>query len=351
MVDSITPNIIPNSFVFDLHSDIAAEISLRRSRGERKVFQRIFHDRFQAGGVQGLISVLWVEPQYRRRSPERLLQLLGSLLADVEESSDCVQIVTDTRMFADAIRQGKVGLFLGVEGMTFVEQWPLLELASESGEYLCERLRQPLSVLEKAGLQHAMLTWNEQNQLASGTDPSNVSQVVAKGLTSFGREVTRELHRRGITIDVSHLDDASIDGVLEEVDGTIIASHSNARTLCEVSRNLSDRHILEIGRRRGVVGINAYAGFIDAVRPTLDRYIDHIVYVAERIGIDHVAFGFDFTDYLETQELWHTAEPEQRLERVEDVPRLLRRLTERGFSKQEIDKLSYVNALRVMEKL
>ncbi len=351
MIDSTTSDMIPNSFVFDLHSDIATDVSLRRARGERKVFQRIFCDRLRAGGVQGLISVLWVEPQYRQRSPERLLQLLGSLLSDVEESSDCVQIVTDAKALANTIRQGKIGLFLGVEGMTFIEQWPLLELPRESDEGLYERFRQPLSVLGKAGLRHAMLTWNGQNQLASGSDSANAPRVVAEGLTPFGREVTRELHRRGIAIDVSHLDDTSIDGVLEEVDGTIIASHSNARTLCEVPRNLSDRHILEIGRRGGVVGINAYAGFIDSVRPTLDRYIDHIVYVAERIGIDHVAFGFDFTDYLETQELWHTAEPEQRLERVEDVPRLLRRLTERGFSKQEIDKLSYVNTLRVMGKL
>ncbi|SFU85687.1 dipeptidase [Alicyclobacillus macrosporangiidus] len=363
--------------VFDLHSDLAADIAFRRACGERRVFARRHHPRLRQSGVQALIAALWVEPEYRANSVGRLLQLLGSLLADVRESADCVALVRDRTSMDKGLSEGKTALFLGVEGMTFVEQWPLLEVATgrpdpletaiaadahhgaggdgglqDSGcavtvvdERLDERLRQSLDLLCAVGLRHAILVWGESNAIASG--PGGLFRPgMRQGLTAFGRRVVQTLTARGAVVDLSHLDDASIDGVLDAVDGTVIASHSNARALCDVPRNLEDRHIREIGRRGGVIGLNSYPNFIDPGMPTLDRLVDHAVHIASLVGVEHVALGFDFTDYLPGDTF--RVHPGAGLRRVEDVPRLMETFAKRGFSDGEIRQIAFDNAARVM---
>jgi membrane dipeptidase len=368
-------------YVFDLHSDLVTDIAIRRARGERRVFARRHFRRLVEGGVRAAVAVLWVEPEYRQHSAQRFLQLFGSLMADLEECRDCVELVTDAKALSAVVNSGKVALFLGLEGMTFVEQWPLIEaigdkvgdkstqteiatsqatdappaspnsyqpnasLADSADSQLAEKLRQALAVLVPAGLRHAILVWGERNQIASGPGAMYRPEL-GRGLTPFGRQVVRELADRNVVIDLSHLDDESIDGVLDAVEGPVMASHSNARALCDVPRNLLDRHIREIGQRGGVIGLNSYPDFIDGHRPTIDRLIDHAVYIADLIGIDHVAFGFDFTDYL--TESGYGVREDAELRSVEDVPKLIARMRERGFSEADIEKIAFANALRMM---
>jgi membrane dipeptidase len=364
-------------YVFDLHSDLVTDIAVRRARGERRVFARRHFQRLIQGGVRAAVAVLWVEPEYRQNSAQRFWQLFGSLMADLEECRECVELVTDEKALTAAVNSGKVALFLGLEGMTFVEQWPLMEaigdnsvqtevaigaatnpspaspnahqpnvgLADCADSQLTEKLRQALAVLMPAGLRHAILVWGERNQIASG--PGELYRPeLGRGLTPFGRQVVRELRDRNVVIDLSHLDDESIDGVLDAVEGPVMASHSNARALCDVPRNLLDRHIREIGRRGGVIGLNSYPDFIDGHRPTIDRLIDHAVYIADLVGIDHVAFGFDFTDYL--TESGYGVREDAELRSVEDVPKLIARMRERGFTEADIEKVAFANALRMM---
>ncbi len=350
------------NFVVDMHSDIATDISIRRERGERGVFKKYHYNKLVNSGIRGLFSVLWVEPEYRGSSVKRLIQLLGSLLADIRECADCVEIVDSADGLTKVAESEKIGLFLGVEGMTFVEQWPQLvrDLEVSQGSYsdsetlnaqgeLEERLLESLSILQPLGLKHAILAWGEDNQIASGPIPG-YEQPTNRGLTSFGTTVVQELQRRKILVDVSHLDDASIDMVFEQTVGLVIASHSNARAICNVPRNLIDVHIDEIGRRQGVIGINAYPDFIDGSNPGIDQLINHIVYIAGRIGIEHLAFGFDFTDFMiDGGEGWKRDHVE--LKSAADVPKLLNRMRERQFSELEIEKIAFRNVLRVMESI
>lgn len=340
-------------YIFDLHSDMATDIAIRRARGERQVFRRRHYPRLASSGVKAVVAVLWVEPEYRQNSASRLLQLLGSLMADLEECKDCVQVVTDKATLNKALESGKVALFLGIEGMTFVEQWPIFESVGKQPNgaevaegQLAEQLLEALAVLMPFGLRHAILVWGERNQIASGPGLLYRAEL-GKGLTEFGKQVVRELESRKVLVDLSHLDDQSIDDVLEVAEGPILASHSNARALCEAQRNLIDRHIREIGRRNGVVGMNAFTNFIDVDSPTIDRFIDHAVYIAGMIGIDHVAFGFDFTDFLPA-ESGYGVSADVELRSVENVPKLIQRLRERGFSEAEIGKLAFTNAMRIM---
>ncbi|MDQ0190342.1 membrane dipeptidase [Alicyclobacillus cycloheptanicus] len=352
--------------IFDLHSDIPADIALRRAQGERAVFLRRHARRLLASGVRAAVLAVWVEPAYRRQAAQRAIQIVGALLADLAESAACVHVVKDPRDLLRPLPADKVAVMLSVEGMSFVEQWPVAwEAGDESSDpakirpeaspvtpgeagrrgRLLEQSAQTRAILRALGVQCAILTWGEQNAIASG--PGQFDNPDGHhGLTWFGREVVAAWEQAGILIDVSHLDEPSTDGVLEAANGVVIASHSNARALCDHPRNLTDRHLRAIGERHGIVGVNAYARFVDVEHATLDRYVDHIVYIAERIGIEHVGLGFDFMDYL--PDSFGFPERTQGLARVEDVPRLLERLSERGFSDRDIAMIAFDNACRVM---
>ena len=126
---------------------------------------------------------------------------------------------------------------------------------------------------------------------------------------------------------------------------TLSSSIQTRHTSRRVCGNLPDRHLGEIGRWNGVIGINAYGKFLDRHNPTIDRYVDHVVYVANLVGIEHVALGFDFMDYL--PDSLGFSEKTAGLTCVEDVPSLIQKLHERGFSESEIERITFNNALRV----
>lgn len=342
-----------SNIVIDMHSDIATDIAVRRAAGERQVFKRRHFEKLTEAGVYGVFSVLWVEPEYRQQSAARVVQLLGSLLADVQECSDCVEIVTSKKTLTDVIDQGKIGLVLGVEGMTFVEQWPSFEPEARPVEVdlalLNEKLRQSLAVLKPLGLRHTIFVWGEDNAIASGPIPGG-GESTNRGLTEFGRQTVQTLQAEHILVDVSHLDDASTNAVLAATHGVVMASHSNARALCDVPRNLTDAQIDEIGRRGGVIGMNAYPDFIDASDASLDKFIDHIAYIGNRVGLQHVGLGFDFTDFLHSESAgWDR--PDVGLRSARDVPALIVRMHERGFSDSEIAGVTHHNALRILGSL
>ncbi|MDP9308007.1 MAG: dipeptidase, partial [Actinomycetota bacterium] len=150
------------------------------------------------------------------------------------------------------------------------------------------------------GLRSLGLVWSRPNVFAKGVPfrfPS--SPDIGGGLTEAGRRLVAECNRFGILIDLAHLNECGFWDVTGLSAAPLVASHSNAHALSPNSRNLTDPQIDEIGRSGGIVGITFHAGMlteaggVDASTP-LARVIDHVDYVADRIGIDHVGFGSDF---------------------------------------------------------
>lgn len=101
-------------------------------------------------------------------------------------------------------------------------------------------------------------------------------------------------------IDVSHANEKTFWDIYNNTTKSFIASHSNAKSLCNHKRNLTDEQIKAIASRDGVIGINAYKGFvaIDSYKQNLERFVDHIEYIISLVGVRHVALGFDFCEYL-----------------------------------------------------
>lgn len=334
--------------IFDCHSDIPADIARRRAQGERRVFARRHWPRLSAAGISGALFALWVEPEYRSRSAQRVLQIAGALLADVAETSELIQIVTTRRQLQTPDARFRV--VLGVEGMTFAEQWlpPTETLASP--ELVLEGVRESLALLFRIGVRHAMLAWSETNAFASGPGIFDHDHIPGpRGLTPIGRRVVDALSTRQILLDLSHLDDESADAICEVYPGPVIASHSNARALCDHPRNLPDRLLRQIGAHHGVVGLNSYGPYVDRHHPTVDRVIDHLIYIAGTIGIDHVALGFDFTDYL--PDAYQGPYSTRGLARVEEVPHFIERLYQRGLTDPEVRAVTAQNVFRVFDMI
>ena len=139
------------------------------------------------------------------------------------------------------------------------------------------------------GFRFAMLTWNHDNKYACGSVADQ-----RRGLTQAGRELVRTYLEQGIVMDVSHLSDAGAEDLFEMCDAPVIASHSNAREVCDVPRNLAHWQIEEIVRRRGLIGLNLFGPFVAHDSPTIDDLLRHADHILGLGGEDVLAMGCDF---------------------------------------------------------
>jgi membrane dipeptidase len=173
--------------------------------------------------------------------------------------------------------------------------------------------------------------------------------------------LVRECEALGLMIDLAHISPAGFDQIFEITTRPLIVSHTNARRYYDIERNLSDAQIKMVGERGGVIGINAVLVSPRKEEATIDRYVDHIEHVRDLIGIDGVAIGFDFFQFIYRQ--WSPAEQEAFQEKFThahfipdlsghaDSRNVTRRLIERGFSDEEIEKILFRNWMRMFEQL
>ncbi|MFD1205363.1 dipeptidase [Sporosarcina contaminans] len=323
--------------VFDLHSDLFTDIAWRRSKGETRVFDRFHYPKLRRGLVEAVICVFWTERQFRGDPYGRFQFLYHHVMADLLESEHAYICRTAADLETSS---RKVKIILGLEGLSFIEGW--------QGVSKEEKVLNAFEALNANGFRHAILSWNEQNFLASGTGIGHTD--VEKGLTEHGKSAIQLMESERWMIDVSHMDEASFNGIVQMTEGPIFASHSNAKTVCDNERNLSDEQLRTIARSGGIIGLNAYYEFIDPDNPTIDRLIDHAIYIADLVGTDHLSFGFDFIDFLQPYgSLDGVTGSTGGLETVEQVPALIEKLRKRGFSEMELNDICYGNAFRFVK--
>ena len=195
-----------------------------------------------------------------------------------------------------------------------------------------------------AGLRSLGPVWSRPNAFAHGVPfifPS--SPDTGAGLTAAGRRLVQRCAELGILVDLSHLNEAGFWDVARLDAGPLVASHSAAHALCAASRNLTDAQLDAIGRSGGLVGIVfaclfLRADFGDDADTPLDLIAAHARYVADRIGVEHVALGSDFDGATIPAALGDAA----------GMPRLLAALAGAGFTRQEIDAIAWENWRRVL---
>jgi len=194
------------------------------------------------------------------------------------------------------------------------------------------------------GLRSLGLVWSRANAFAEGV-PFRFRSTpdTGPGLTATGRELVRRCNSLGVLVDLSHLNEAGFWDVARLSSFPLVATHSNAHSLCPSSRNLTDAQLDAIGASGGVVGVNFAVAFVredggQVAATPLEEIVRHIAYVADRIGIDHVAFGSDFDGALVPEALGGIA----------GLPQLVGALRVGGFDDEAVAKVTHRNWLRVL---
>lgn len=315
--------------VFDGHTDIMADVVTRRKMGEENVIKTHHLHKLKSGGVTGANFVLWLDPE---TSVWEEVEMGMKLIHDeLTAASGICHLVKDKQDFGFGINKEGIDVVLGMEGLAAM------------GSNI-ERLEW----LYGQGVRCASLTWNEANSLATG-----ISGDETRGFTSEGIQAVKMMENLGILLDVSHLNETSFWDVTQTATKPFMASHSNAYALCEHPRNLKDEQLKAIKETGGLVGVNAVAAFLHPSKPDIHHYIQQIDYMVELLGIDHVALGFDFCDFLHLDE---QNPPEEvhvttSLETSVHVQNVIEMLDRKGYRHEDLVKLTKDNFKRLYDHL
>ena len=146
-----------------------------------------------------------------------------------------------------------------------------------------------LATLKELGVCSVGLTWNFANIFADGAMEKRNAGLSLKGI-----QLVEWLKKHAIALDVSHLSEASFwDSI--SIGGKIFASHSNCRAICDHPRNLHDEQIIELVNKRGLIGLTFVQNFVTTKRKaTIAHLLNHIEYICELGGFEHIGFGSDF---------------------------------------------------------
>jgi membrane dipeptidase len=191
------------------------------------------------------------------------------------------------------------------------------------------------------GLRSIGLTHSGKNQLAAGNknDPQ-------EHISSFGKKVVKEAIKRNMIVDLAHLNYAGFYDVLDLLSSQPpVVTHTCVYKYCPDPRNLKDEQIKEIAKRKGIIGIFFSAKYVkpEFKTTTINDVIKHFVHVAEIGGVDILSIGSDFGGIT-------TGLP-KNLENVSKLKILLQNLKKVGFNDQDIEKIAYLNAYRVINQI
>lgn len=315
------------SIVIDAHCDTA----LLAAEGHYNLAER--HDdhhldfpRMREGGVTAQVFAVFVDARYLpAQATRRALQVIDAMYRQVEAADGNARFVTRAADIEAAKADGTLGVILGLEG--------------------AEALEGDLGVLRmfhRLGVRNIGLTWNFRNQAADGVG----EERTGGGLTTFGVALVEEMNRLGILVDIAHLSPAGVEDVLKVSQAPVIASHANARAVCDHRRNLTDAQLEKVARNGGVVGVTFVPAFVDGSdgQASVRRVLDHIDHMVRVMGDDHVGLGSDFDGFF-------GEEKTLGLEDVSRMPAITAGLLERGYSEASVQKILGGNFLRVFRQV
>ncbi|WP_336361118.1 dipeptidase [Haladaptatus sp. ZSTT2] len=245
------------------------------------------------------------------------------------EADGAVRVVRDTADLTACLADDALAVVVHLEGAEAVEP----DLSN-------------LDFLYAAGVRSIGLTWSRPNAFGHGVPYQYPhSPDTGPGLTDAGRDLVRACNDRGIVLDLAHLNEAGFFDVAALSDDPLVVSHTGAFALNETTRSLTDEQLDTVEKSGGVVGItfcvtNIRADADNNPDTAISTFVDHIEYVAARIGVEHVAIGTDFDG----------ATVPDAVGDVTGMPAVFAALGERGFSEEAIRKIAFENWVRVLEE-
>jgi membrane dipeptidase len=325
---------------------------------------------------------IWVDPaQYKGQYARRTLELIDSVKQQVALHPKEMIFVATPGGIELAHREHKLATLMGIEGGHSIEDSiPLL--------------RQYYAL----GVRYMTLTWTNSNGWADSSGDIDDASVphTKEGLNEFGKDVVYEMNRLGMMVDISHVSDRTFFRTLVISRAPVIASHSDARALCDAPRNMTDDMLLAVARsggpnsKGGVVQVNFFSGFLSQAyrdaqkamepetnkavqalkdkakadgkpvpyaeieklqrqyldripRPPFSVLIDHIDHIAKVAGVDHVGIGTDFDGI--------SGQLPEGIDSAADLPKITEALMARGYSAEDCRKILGGNLLRVFREV
>lgn len=322
--------------IFDLHCDTVWAIDQTKDKKNayslKKSSLQVDEEKLVRGGYIAQCFATFV-PNNGERRLEKCVDMIALYY---DELKKCPRL-RPAYSYADIIQNQKDGVISAI-------------LTIEDGCPIGENFEN-LEKIYSLGVRMVCLTWNYPNAL--GYPNIDQSKKIAKadlftpnttrGLTDFGKAAVKKMNELGVIIDVSHLSDAGFYDVIKTSEQPIVASHSNARAVCKNVRNLTDDMLKKIADVGGMVGATYVNDFVfedkNGAQDLLDGLILHIRHIKNVAGVDAIALGSDFDG----------AEKDETLSDASKVPLLVQRLEKEGFITEEIEKITYKNALRVFK--
>ncbi|MEO5648778.1 MAG: dipeptidase [Ginsengibacter sp.] len=369
------------AIVVDTHNDIISTCLEKGLRFDEDLRGKTHSDlkRMFKGGLD--VQVFSVFCDGKQENPYQFANReIDTLYAWAKRNPSKMMLVSSPAQLRQAVKEHKLASMIGIEGGHMIED-DINKLDS----------------LYNRGARYMTLTWNNNNSWATSAEYEASLQVTPdegekkpdspfqkKGLNEFGKQVVKRMNELGMMVDLSHAGDQTFWDAINITTKPVLVSHSNAFTLCPVFRNLKDNQIKAIAKNGGVIQLNFYPAFLDStvskklnaflrehkaendslIRSGLPDFVatdiifkkygneveemrapfhllfDHMEYIIQLAGIDHVGLGGDFDGIPFTPKV---------LTDVTKYPMITKELVKRGFSKEDIFKIMGGNFIRVFE--
>lgn len=360
----IVENAIASAPVIDGHNDIFVHFmgckdcprSLQDYRLDTTNAGHTDIPRLRKGGVGALLVNVYGEDS-GRLSYSHAWELLDQL---GKEYHGDLKVVRNSRELESTMKSGKIGLLVSLEGAV--------------------RLNNDTALLRKyydKGLRSVTFAY-KTNDLADGSDDT----VRHHGISEVGKLMVKQMNDLGVLIDMSHISSEAMQAILKTTRAPVIFSHSNARSLCDINRNVSDDILVKLKMNRGLIMLTMVPYFVkkehmlwleegDSVyekahkdypgkQEMVDRIMmvwekenpepyvgiedlaDHFDYVKNLIGVDYIGIAGDFDGISFTI---------RGLQDVSTFPALLTELARRGWTFSDLQKISSGNFLRVFREV
>jgi membrane dipeptidase len=361
------------AILIDMHADTVqrvidegADISRRLTDGHLDAV------RAREGGLDAQFFSIWVDPQFFGTGGADAIERADKQIAAVRKLAadrpDLWQLAGSAEDIRRTANDGKIAALMGLEG----------------GYAIDEKLEN-VEKYVRLGVRYMSPAWSVSLGWAgSSGDEAGATQ----GLNEFGRTVIGEMNRLGMMPDVSHVSDKTFWDMIETSTKPVIATHSNARAIVNVPRNLTDDQIRALAGTGGVCCVAFYPRFVEVgwqdaqrrvdaeiedaceeaelntqgtpsqkrlarervraeafarrvPRVPVARVVDHVDHIARLVGVEHIGVGSDFDGCNATP---------GDLASVADYPNLTRELMRRGYGETDVEKILGGNILRVMEE-
>lgn len=347
--------------LFDGHNDLPWEV--RRKGGsfdayeisQALTFGQTDIPRLRKGGLKAQFWSVYI-PSDHPNPARTVIEQIDLVHRMIERYPETFALALSADDVEKAVQAGKIASLIGIEGGVAIEN----DLAM-------------LRAFHRLGARYMTLTHNKTLDWADAATDAPKHD----GLNVYGERVVQEMNRLGILVDLSHVAPSTMADALRVAKAPVIFSHSSARALCDVPRNVPDAILQDLPKNGGVVMVNFYSGFLvpnaraklnaqtkalkekypdekefekefaawmkgaKDVRGTIGTVCDHIDHMVKLAGIDHVGIGSDF-DGING---WPIG-----LNDVSDYPRITEELLNRGHSEADVHKILGGNVLRAFRK-